>query len=78
VPFLALTRQHKNIRTRQGIRGQSHQHFTYSFYARRSQKCKKIQLSHKYLFTLLGSASVNAVRRTLMKLSPGDSPLMTS
>ncbi len=32
---------------------------------------KKIQLSHKYIFTLSGSASVNAVCRTLMKLSPG-------
>jgi len=37
----------------------------------------KIQLSHKYLFTLLGSASVKAVRRTLMKLSPGDVPLIS-
>jgi hypothetical protein len=52
-------------------RGQFHQHFTYSFYARRSQKQKKIQLSHKYIFTLLGSLSIKAVRRTLMKLSPG-------
>jgi len=34
-------------------------------------KSKKIQLSHKYLSTLSGSASVKAVRRTLMKLSPG-------
>jgi hypothetical protein len=41
----------------------------YSFYACRYQKSKKIQLSHKYIFTLLGSASVIAVRRTLMKLS---------
>jgi len=31
---------------------------------------KKSQLSHKYLFTLLGSASIKAVCRTLMKLSP--------
>jgi len=44
-----------------------HQHFTYNFYACRSQKSKKIQLSHQYLFTLSGSASVKAVRRTLMK-----------
>jgi len=31
----------------------------------------KIQLSNQCLFTLLGSTSVKAVRRTLMKLSPG-------
>jgi len=43
----------------------------YSFNARRSQKRKKIQLSHKYLFTVLGSACVKTVYRTLMKLSPG-------
>jgi len=41
-----------------------------SFYAHRSQKRKKIQLSHQYLFTLSGSESVKAVRRTLMKLTP--------
>jgi len=40
------------------------------FYARRSQKRKKIQLSNQYLFTLSGSAGAKAVRRTLMKLSP--------
>jgi hypothetical protein len=51
---------------------QFHQHFTYNFYARRCQKRKKIQLSHKYLFTLSGSASVKAVCRTLMKLSPSN------
>jgi len=49
-----------------------HQHFTYSFYTRRSQKRKKIQLSHKYLYTLLGSMNIKAVRKTLMKLSPGE------
>ncbi len=31
----------------------------------------KIQLSHQYLFTLLRSAGVKAVRRKLMKLTPG-------
>jgi len=31
---------------------------------------KKIQLSHKYLFMLLGSSSAKAVSKTLMKLSP--------
>jgi len=51
---------------------QFHQRFKYNFYARRFQKRKKIQLSHKYLFTLSGSASVKAVRRALMKLSQGD------
>jgi hypothetical protein len=35
------------------------------------KKHKKIQFSHKYLFTLSGSASVKAVHRMLMKLSPG-------
>jgi len=49
---------------------QFHQRSTYSFCACRSQKRKKILLSHKYLFTLSGSASVKAVRRTLMKSSP--------
>jgi hypothetical protein len=52
------------------IWSQFHQRFTYNFYACRSQKCRKIQLSHKYLFTLSGSVSVKAARRTLMKLSP--------
>jgi len=49
-------------------RCQLNQHFTQSFYTRRSQKRKKIQLSHKYLFTILGSAHIKAVRRTLIKL----------
>jgi len=31
----------------------------------------KIQLSHKYLLTLSGSARVKAVRKMLMKLTPG-------
>jgi len=52
-------------------RRQFHQQFTYNFYARRSKKRKKIQLSHKYLSTLSGSASVKAEHRMLMKLSPG-------
>jgi len=50
---------------------QFHQHSTYSFYTCRSQKRKKTQLSHQYLFTLAGSTSKKAVRRTLMKLTPG-------
>jgi len=44
--------------------------FTRRFYARSSQK-RKSKSSRQYLFTLLGSARVKAVRRTLMKLSPG-------
>ena len=31
----------------------------------------RTQSSHQYLFTLLGSTNVKAVRRTLMKLTPG-------
>jgi len=58
------------------FRCQFHQRFTCSFYTRRSQKRKRIQLSHQYLFTLLGSASVKVVRRTLMKLSPGHFSLL--
>jgi len=41
-----------------------------SFYACRSQKRKKIQLSYQYLFMLSGSAGAKAEHRTLMKLSP--------
>ncbi len=55
---------------RQIKRSKMSQRSTYSFYAHRSQKRKKIQLSHKYIFTLLGSASVKTVRRILMKLNP--------
>jgi len=56
---------------KQSIRCQFHQCFTYSFYARRSRKSKKLQLSHQYFFMLLGSACVKAARRMFMKLSPG-------
>jgi len=48
---------------------QFHQRFT--LLCLEIPKAWKIQLSHKYLFTLSGSESVKAVRRTLMKLSPG-------
>jgi len=59
------------------FRCQFHQCFMCSFYAHRSQKSKKIQLGHWYLFTLLESASVKAIRRTLMKLSPDeDNPML--
>ncbi len=52
------------------IWGRFHQCSTYSFYACRSQKRKKRQSSHQYMFTLSGSMSVEAVHRTLMKLTP--------
>jgi hypothetical protein len=55
-------------------RGRFHQHiyiFTPSFYARSSSKRIRTQSSCLYLFTLLGSTSVKAVHRTLVKLSPG-------
>jgi hypothetical protein len=51
--------------------GRFHQHSTYSFCARRDPESARTQSSHQYLFTLLGSTSVKAVRRTLMKSSPG-------
>ena len=55
---------------REEIWGQFHQCSTSSFYARRSQKCKKL-LDLTVFFALLGSASVKAARRMLMKLTPG-------
>jgi len=48
---------------------QFHQRFTCSFYAHGSRKRKNIQLSHQYIFTLSGSRSIKAARKTLMKLS---------
>jgi hypothetical protein len=39
-------------------------------------KSVKIQLSHKYLFTLLGSTGAKAAGRTLMKLTPDFSTLL--
>jgi len=51
---------------------QFHQHSTYSFYSRRSQTCKKRQSNQHCHFKLLGSASVKAVCRTLMKSNPGE------
>ena len=50
--------------------GQFHQHSTSSFYARRSRKCKKL-LDLTVFFALLGSSSVKAACRMLMKLTPG-------
>ncbi len=54
---------------RKSTKCQFYQRFMQS-YAYRSQKRKKIQFSHQYLFTLLGSVCVKDVRRTLMKLGP--------
>ncbi len=51
-------------------RAQFHQHSIYSFYPRRSQKHKKTHDSAVF-FSLLGSTSTKAVRRMLMKLTPG-------
>jgi hypothetical protein len=37
-------------------------------------KSIKIQSSHQYFFALLGSESVKAARKMLVKLSPGHNP----
>jgi len=39
---------------------------------RADPKSVTFQLSHQYLFTLLGSAHVKTAQKTLMKLTPGD------
>ena len=49
--------------------GQFYQHSTCSFYARRSQKRKK-DCQVKQFFVLLGSSSVKAACRMLVKLTP--------
>ena len=54
----------------QSFRSQFHQHFTSSFYAHRSQKCKNL-LNLTVFFELLGSAHVKAAHKTLVKLTPG-------
>jgi len=51
-------------------RAQFHQRFMNIFYARRSQKCKKID-NLTVIFTHSGSARAKAACKTLMKLSPG-------
>ncbi len=51
-------------------RCQFHQRFTCCFYARRSQKRQMILLTW-LSFAHSGSMCIKAVRRTLMKLSPG-------
>jgi len=77
--FSSTTSSSSPARPSSTCRCQFHQHFTYSFYTCRSQKHKKIQLSHHYLFTLTlsGSSSIKAVRRTLMKLCPDRSRLLS-
>jgi len=52
------------------IRAQFHQCSTYSFYARRSQKRKKIPMAYLYFIMLLESMSLKVVRKMLMKLTP--------
>jgi len=49
---------------------QFYQHFTHSFYTRRSQKQKKSD-NLKVSFALLESAQVKAACRMLMKLTQG-------
>ena len=49
---------------------QFHQHFTCSFYTRRSQK-RKNDSQLKQLFSLSGSACVKAACKMLVKLTPG-------
>ncbi len=58
----------ENIAEDDPARCQFHQRSTYSFYACRSQKRKKILMTELYSITLLGSTSVKVVRKTLMKL----------
>ena len=48
-----------------------HQHFTRSFYERRSWKRTKLLKLTDFLFALLGSARVKAACKMLMKLTPG-------
>ena len=49
--------------------GQFHQHFTNSFYARRSQKCKK-DSKVKHFFALLGSVHVKAALKHIDEIDP--------
>ena len=51
------------------IWGQFHQQFTSSFYACRSQKCKK-DSQLKKLFALLGSACIKAALKHLDEIDP--------
>ncbi len=53
-------------------RAQFHQRSTYSFYERRSRKSKKDMNALTLFFTLLGSKSVTAAHKTLVKLTLDD------
>ena len=53
----------------QSIWGQFHQHFTFSFYAYRSQKCKKDSQLNQH-FALSGSASVKAACKHVGEIDP--------
>jgi len=53
------------------IRAQFHQRSTCSFYNRRSQKHKKDSQVVNLFFTLLGSTSIKAAHKMLVKLTPG-------
>ncbi len=53
------------------FRARFHQCSTYSFYARRSQKRKKILMTWLSSYAFGISTSAKAVRRTLVKLTPG-------
>ncbi len=50
---------------------QFRQRSTYNFYVRRSQKLKKILMTWLYFYPLLGSTSVKAVGKMLVKFTPG-------
>ncbi len=47
---------------------QFHQRSMYSFYARRSQKRKKILMTYLYFFTLLGFMSLKALCKNIGKI----------
>jgi len=70
-PQILLTtrgsRLEKYCRPQPLIRCQFHQHFSRSFYARRSQKRKKYSQAVS-IFGLLGSALVKTTQKTLVKL----------
>ncbi len=55
--------------------GRFHQRSTYSFYARRSRKCKKNTVKSSVSFYAFRTTSVKSVSRTLMKLTPGETRL---
>ena len=50
-------------------RSQFHQHFMHTFYARRSQKCKK-ESQVKQLFALTGSAHIKVARKHIGDIDP--------